>query len=317
MRSCSRLLAAAALAAATLAGASGGRITVAREATVPGDVIRLGEVATLEGDAARALAGVALGAAPTAGEARMLDGASVLAALRRAAGSLDGIVYTIPAAVRVRRATQEVPEAVVRQTLEAFLAETLGGGAGDAVVRSVELSGPIRIPAGPYRARVIPPAGTPLLGRVRLQVEFTADDRPVKTSWITADVGLYAPVVVARRPIARGEKLAADDLSLDRRDLSQTPRGVLTALDEAAGTTARAPLVPYAPIRREQVEAPAAVHRGDVVLLVAERGSLRITATGEAREDAGLGQQVRVLNRVSRKDVVGHVLDASTVAVEF
>src|SRR6185436_18636256 len=136
---------------------------------------------------------------------------------------------------------------------------------------------------------------------VRLQVEIAVNDRPVRTTWVVADVGLYAPVVVPRRPIGRGEVLAAEDLSLDRRDLSQSPRGVLGTLDEARGMIARAALVPGAPIRREQVETAAAVHRGDVVLLVAERGALRITAAGEAREDASLGQQVRVLNRVSRK----------------
>jgi flagella basal body P-ring formation protein FlgA len=305
------------LAAAASALAGGGRITVARDVVVPGDVVRLGDVAALEGEGGRALAQVPLGAAPLAGESRMLDGAGVLAALRREAATLDGLTYTIPAAVRVRRASQEVSEAAVRQSLEALLAETLGAAAGDAVVRSVELPGPTRIPAGPFRARVIVPPGVPLLGRVRLQVELSVEERPVKTVWATADIGLYAPVVIARRPVARGETLAADDLTLDRRDLSEMPRGVLTSLAEATGTIARAPIAALAPIRREQVEAPATVHRGDVVLLVAERGALRISAPGEARENAGVGQQVHVLNRTSRKDVTGHVLDASTVAVDF
>jgi flagella basal body P-ring formation protein FlgA len=75
--------------------------------------------------------------------------------------------------------------------------------------------------------------------------------------------------------------------------------------------------MPYTPIRREHLEAPAAVRRGDVVLLVAERDGLRITAPGEVRGDAGIGDQVHVTNRVSRKDVVGRVIDPSTVAVEF
>ena len=44
---------------------------------------------------------------------------------------------------------------------------------------------------------------------------------------------------------------------------------------------------------------------------------LRITAPGEAREDGTRGQQVHVLNRVSRKDLVGHVVDNTTVAVDF
>jgi flagella basal body P-ring formation protein FlgA len=297
--------------------AAGERVTVMREATVAGQTIRLGDVAALEGERAQALAALELGNAPQAGESRMLDGMAVLQALRREAGDLRSLTYSIPPTVRVRRAVQEVTEPAVRAIVEAFLAETLGPAAHDTVLRSVEVPGRIRLPAGAYVARVTPPAGAPLLGRVRLQLAFTVDDRPAKSVWVTADVGLFGPVVVARRPIARGETLAAGDLALDRRDLSQEPRGVLGGIEDAAGRMARTPLVPYVPLRREQLETPATVHRGDVVLLVAERGALRITSPGEVRDDAAVGEQVRVVNRASRKDLVGRVVDASTVAVDF
>src|SRR5207247_3439943 len=125
--------------------------------------------------------------------------------------------YTIPALVRVRRAAQDVSETAVRKVLEDFLAETLGTQAENAVLRTVELPGPIRIPEGAYRARVISPPGVPLLGRVRLQIEFMVDDRPAKSVWVTADIGLYGPVVVARRPIGRGERVGAADVTVAGR----------------------------------------------------------------------------------------------------
>ena len=287
------------------------------EATATGQVIRLGDIALLEGPATAALGDLTLGPAPGAGESRMLEGARVLDALRRAGADFAEITYTIPPVIRVRRASQEVSEAAVRQILEAFLGEALGAGAADAELKSVEVPGAIRIPAGAYTTRVVPPLDRPLLGRVRLGIEFAVEDRPVKSVWVTADIGLYGSVVVATRAVTRGETLAAADITTERRDLSQMGRGVLTDAAEAAGRMARAPLVPYTPVRRDQLDLPADVHRGDVVLLVAERGRLRITAPGEAREDGTRGQQVHVLNRVSRKDLVGHVVDGTTVAVDF
>ena len=177
----------------------------------------------------------------------------MLAALRREAGDLTGITYSIPPSIRVRRATQELGEAAVRTLVENFLAEALGAGASDAVLRAVELPGPVRIPAGAYTVRVIPPAGQPLLGRVRLQLEFTVDGRSVKSVWVVADVALYGSVVVATRPIARGEILAADDVSVDRRDLSELPRGIVSDPAEAVGHVARVPLTPDTSIRREHL----------------------------------------------------------------
>jgi flagella basal body P-ring formation protein FlgA len=318
MRSSSRLALFGLLAlAARAVCAEHGRISVAPDVTVSSPTIRLGDVATLDGDGVQALASVALGAAPSAGESRTLDGGAILQAIRREVGGLDGITYTIPAMVRVRRAAQEVSEAAVRGIVEAYLGEALGAGAVDAVLRSIELPGPIRIPAGRYRARVIAQPGVPLAGRVRLALEFAVDDRPVRTVWIVADVGVYGPVVMARRPVARGERLAADDLTVDRRDLSQLPPDVVTSVDGLDGVVARRPLAAWTVLRRAELAPPSAVHRGDVVLLVAERGALRITAPGEVREDAGLNQPVRVVNRLSRKELVGRVLDASTVGLDF
>ena len=310
------LLLLAFLSVTVVAEAAPGRVVVARDATVSGDAIRLGDIAMLEGEGARALEGVILGTAPAAGESRVLSGTAVLGALGRAT-DLREITYTIPSAVRVRRATQQVGQADVRQLVETYLADHLAGAPGDIVVRSVELSGPIQVPEGAYTARIIPPAGVPLLGRIRLQVEFVVGGRPVKTTWIGADVGLYGSVVVTRRPIARGETLTGDDVTIDRRDLSELPRDVLTDPAAVLGHVTRLALTPATVLRREQLSEPAVVHRGDVVLLVAERGGLRITAPGEVRDDAGVGQQVRVVNRASRRDVVGRVADGSTVMVEF
>src|SRR5262245_3740996 len=228
-------------AGAGLGLAAGGKIRVAPEVMVAGDTLRLADIASLEGEAAARFSGVGLGPAPAAGETRTLQGAAILAALERVEGGLGGVVYTIPVRVRVRRAAQEVGEDAVRDVVERFLRETLGPGAGDGVLRSISIAGPVLLPAGPYRARVIAPPGAPLLGRVRLQVEFSVEDRPVRTVWVTADIGLYAPVVVVRRPIARGETIAPADLSVERRDLSQLPRGIVSDLAEAAGRIARAP----------------------------------------------------------------------------
>src|SRR5262245_39432605 len=231
--------AAVALAVLCVQVAAADRIQVSRDATVSGTAIQLGDLAVLEGARAEALSSLHLGQAPVVGESRMLDGHAVLAALRREAGDLDGITYSIPTTIRVRRATQEIGEAAIRSLIEGFLVEALGPGAGDAVLRSVELPGPVRLPAGAYTARVVPQPGVPLLGRVRLEIAFTVDGRPMRSAFVVADIGLYGPVVVATRPIARGETLGPDDVTVDQRDLSEVPRGIVSDLAEATGHVAR------------------------------------------------------------------------------
>jgi flagella basal body P-ring formation protein FlgA len=316
MRSSSSWLLVGALALAAEVAGAAGRLTIAPEATVAGEEVRLRDVAALDGDA-EALAEVPLGPAPAAGEVRLFDGALVLGTLRRAGLDPRVVTYDIPAVFRVRRAAQEVSETAVRAAIEAFLAERLGPGATDTVLRTVEIPGPIRVPVGSFTTHVSAPAGAELLGRVRLALEFVMDDRPVRTAWVTADLARYGPVVLVRRSLARGEVITADDVEVDRRDLSQVPRDTFTAPADAVGLVVRTPLLPYAPLRREQVVMPATVRRGDAVLLVLDHGGLRITVPGEVRDDAVRGERVHVTNTTSNKELTGRVVDARTVAVDF
>lgn len=316
MRSSSSL-AALALVALLATAARADRLVVPPEATVTGEVVHLADVAVLDGPTASALGGVALGPAPLAGETRTFDGGAMLATLRR--GGLDpaAVTYTLPPVLHVRRAAQEISESALREILQGYLADTLGDGVADAAIRSVQMPGVVRIPSGAYHAQVSAPQGTELVGRVRLAIKFTVEDRPVKEVWVTADVARFGPVVVTKRALGRNEVLGDDDLQVDRRELSELPRETLTTLADAVGMRTRTAVLPYAVLTRDQVVAPPIVKRGDVVLLVVERGGLRITAPGEAREDAARGASVHVLNRTSRQEVVGRVQEPGTVVVNF
>jgi flagella basal body P-ring formation protein FlgA len=99
--------------------------------------------------------------------------------------------------------------------------------------------------------------------------------------------------------------------------VSGLPRGAVTRPEDAVGKEARVGIPVLAPLRHDQLRAPAMVRRGDVVTLLAESAGLRITTRGEVREDAPQNGQVRVWNAASHKEVVGRVVDAGTVAVGF
>jgi flagella basal body P-ring formation protein FlgA len=293
------------------------RIAVAPESVVDGASVRLGDVAALEGERSQKLAGLVLAPAPAPGESRSLAGSRVLAALQRELGALDAVRYTIPALVRVRRASQDVTDEMLRETVERFLVEQFADGVREARLRSLELPGVVRIPPGPFEARVAVPPGGAVVGRTRLQVELLQDGTVVRTVWVTADVALEGPVVVARRPIGRGETIAAADLTVERREIPANGGDLLGDPHEAEGRVARAALPPLAPLRREQLTAPILVRRGDVVLLVAERGGLRLTVPAEAQDEAAAGESVRVTNRATKKDVIARVVDQRTVRVDF
>jgi flagella basal body P-ring formation protein FlgA len=292
-----------------------GRISVLDEVAVDGDLVRLADIARLEGRAAEKLGDLVIGRAPDPGRVRVVPGAGILATLRRSGVDLARVRYVIPQAVRLRRPGQEIAIGTIRAIVDEYLGEAFSQGDRRVTLRRVDAPGPIRIPVGPYLTRIAPDGGAPAAGRTRLVVEILQHDHVVATVPVTAEVAVLEEVVVARRGIARGTVVGPDDLVRERRNVSSLPRGALTRLEDAVGMEANVPIAPLTPLSPEQLAPPAVVRRGDVVLLIAETAGLRITTTGEVRQDAARGEQVRVLNVSSQTEVVGRALDGKTVSV--
>ena len=57
------------------------------------------------------------------------------------------------------------------------------------------------------------------------------------------------------------------------------------------------------------------VHRGDEVELVARTNRLAVSALGQAMQDGGIGERIRVKNSDSGKILYGQILDAATIQV--
>jgi flagella basal body P-ring formation protein FlgA len=293
------------------------RISVAAEATVDGDIVRLGDVARLEGPSAVALAAVELGPAPAPGAARSFAGASILAVVRERVMDIDRVRYRIPALVRVRRRAQEVSAAALRAIVEDYMQRRAGSTGGDVVLRQVDVAAPVALAPGPFATQVTPVQTNPAAGTTRLLVEFLQDQRVTGSATVTAHVAVFETAWIARRAIPAGVVIGPEDVVAERRDASALPRGAITRAGDAVGKEARVAIPTLAPLRHDQLRAPAVVRRGDVVTLLAESAGLRVTTRGEVREDAPQGAQVRVWNVASGKEVVGRVMDARTVAVAF
>jgi flagella basal body P-ring formation protein FlgA len=313
------LLAGVLFLAGAMPGAAGppeGRVVVRAAASVDGEAIRLGDIASLAGTAAE-LARLDIQPAPKPGTTLSVAGAAILERLRAHGVDLGRMRYVIPPLVRVRRRAQEVPAAAIRALVEEHVGRQLDALGGRALLRSVEVPGPVQLAPGPYGTRVEAGRRGPPTGRARVTVDFVQNDAVVETVTATAHVEVFEEVYVARRAIPRGTILGPDDLLAERRAAAALPRGAVLRAADAIGMEAKVPISALTPLRHDQLGAPVLVRRGDIVTLVAESGPLRITTKGEVREDGPREGQVRVWNLGSRREVVGRVVDGKTVVVSF
>jgi flagella basal body P-ring formation protein FlgA len=133
----------------------------------------------------------------------------------------------------------------------------------------------------------------------------------------SAFVKAFDRVVLTRRAFKKGHVLQKEDLYTILMNVAHLPRGAIQELDLAVGkslirsTTANMPVADY------MISDSVSVKKGRRVTLVAESPGFSITASGELKETAEIGNTVRAVNLGSRKIVVGILEDEDTVRVTF
>lgn len=293
--------------------ADGGRITVGRAATVVDDAIMLADVATLEGEAV-AFGEVVLGPAPAPGASRGLDGRTILRRLRDAGFDGARMRYVIPPSVRVARAAQEISPEEIKRAVEDAGPTLLRPGER---IRSLELSQPARVPLGDYDLQVAPPRPAMRGAHRRFDVEVVVDGLVVTTVAVQARIDATGPIVIAKRPIARGAIVEAGDLTVEERDLGAVSANIVSTIEQAVGMQARVPLTAGTALTFRALETPLLVRRGDLVTVIVETLGMRLSVPGEVQEHGAAGESVRVVNRKSQQELSGRVVDRGVVLVHY
>jgi flagella basal body P-ring formation protein FlgA len=122
--------------------------------------------------------------------------------------------------------------------------------------------------------------------------------------FVPVSVKVFAETVVTARPIARGQVLAAADLSQREQDLTKWPTGPIVDPEQAIGRVAVVPLAAGTALHADMLRAPYAVTEGQRVRVVFQGEGFRATSAGRSLGNAALGEPVLV-RTASGKVVTG------------
>jgi len=178
----------------------------------------------------------------------------------------------------------------------------------DVEVRNLALSADP--PAGGPR-RIVVERGLP--GRTVFAMEYGAG----VTVKATADVAAFEEVVTSARPLSKQRPLKEGDVCLARMEVEKVPAGAVTDLQAVVGKMLTRPIGANLPIVDRYLAGSPLVKRGGKVTLLVETGGIRITTTGEIRDNAYVHTSVRAINLASRKTVTGILIDENTVRVDY
>jgi flagella basal body P-ring formation protein FlgA len=311
-------------------------------AVEPGQPIRLGDVATLEGDDALALAATTVVedvAKESAGRAwvqltfadvrRVLDECGARMSNLTLSGS--GCTVRIAGAPKEQseesklRAPSPRAESVELEgppTIRRHAARTLAAfmnvdpadlrmlfDAADAEFLDQPRTGAARI--------VVQPQSTANSGRAVLACRILDGDRIIDSRTIRVDSEVRRRVVVVQDMVKRKDEVPGASLAEQEMWLPATSGRPIGSIEEAAGSIARTRLEPGTVLRAEHLETPIVVKRNELVSVHAVRAGFEVQTRARARADARRGDLIAFRLEGSKKEFTARVEGPGVAVIDM
>jgi flagella basal body P-ring formation protein FlgA len=323
----------AALAGMMLAAERGAaaELTVRSQCSPAGAIVTLGDVADIasaDSRQASTLAAIELFPAPAAAEEKIVRVREIqdLLLLRgvnlaehQFSGSSEVVVQAAAPQPRIA-APRPISSSEVRRT-KRRLCETLvkylnerSASQQDWAVEFELTEVNARLFADPVTPIQVAGGRAPWIGLQRFEFAVSGREGPGRAT-IDATVRIIAPVVVAVHPMARGDVVHECDVVLQRAPAADKLPGSLHSLDQAIGHELVRVVGANTAVTTDALRQPLAVHRGEVVTVVARAGGVRIRTNARAREEGSVGELVSVESLLNRSTYYARVSGTREVEV--
>jgi flagella basal body P-ring formation protein FlgA len=133
--------------------------------------------------------------------------------------------------------------------------------------------------------------------------------------YIGSTIRLEKPVYVLRHSLNRKDLIGKNDLTTAIFDVYALRASYSTNSADIIGKQLKRPLKAGQVIYSYHLQAPEIIKKGDLVSIVAKRGSLSVVVSGIALNNASIGERLRVENQHSSRIIDTKVTGPGTVEV--
>lgn len=133
--------------------------------------------------------------------------------------------------------------------------------------------------------------------------------------FVTGQVQVLKPVVMAAAPILKGSQIRASMLQIREQDIAGVTGDYFHRQQDVTGRIARIGISADTLITPRMLTLANAVNRGDPVIIEARRGAVVIRTEGTAQEDGRIGDMIDVTNNRTKTVIRGRVSASGRVQV--
>jgi flagella basal body P-ring formation protein FlgA len=300
-----------------LAAAAQISVNFQAKASITAAKIVLADIAVIQpaGDEADKIGQLPVTAAPAPGTAKELTTVTVITSLRNRPEVAD-VDWQGSETIVVQRKGNRVTQEQLQKIIADYLQENVAKlPKADIRFSAVKVPEALILPMGELKWRVTP-SNPDIMGSSSFSIFFTVDGKPAGNCLVRGKLEAMADVATAIVTLHKGDLITADKISMERRSLDRLDNPILNK-EQLIGKQMERTLTVGKPIEQKDIAAPAVIKDGEMVKMIARKGSLQISTSGIAKTDGRLGETIQVKNIGSSKLVHCRVDGPGIVSVEF
>ena len=198
--------------------------------------------------------------------------------------------------------------ASILQSVEQFLQTQTVGLPGQVKIRVGKLDSRLNLATCDALEPFLP-TGSRIWGKTTVGVRCASPTN--WTIYLQADISVIGNYLISAAPLAQGQLISDDQISIASGDLTKLPNGILTDKNQAIGKTVVMSIPAGTPLRMDALRTQAAIKQGQSVKLVSTGNGFQVTADGQALTTANAGQTVQI--RIANGQVISGIAKADGV----
>lgn len=283
--------------------------------------VLLGDIASItnaDDNTLKALSSIELEKSPLAGKSNLLKKEILLAKLDNKGFNSSEINLISPETISIERASKNLDIEILKERIKEEVIAQLPYDPERIIVSNFRLPENILIPNNSninYEINIR--SKRKLTGITQFNVSIKDNDKEIKNLIGTVEVDVKIDIIKANTSITRNQLITENMLEVSEARLSQLGRGYVENTEDVIGNIAKRNIERGNIITANMLAKEMLIQRNSTVMIIAERGTMRVTAMGKALQNGSKGEIISIVNVTSNKTVFAEVIDKNTVKVYF
>jgi flagella basal body P-ring formation protein FlgA len=296
------------------------RIWIKEKARVTDDTVTLGDIASFtpeQDERVPALRERRVAAAPAPGRDLVMNSRFLIYRLSSLLGGDPQVRVKVPESLVVQRPGQVISAKKMTDIFRQYIFSHSPRDRKKMEIERMHVPGSLTLPCGRLSWEIQDRGEEDFAGDISRVISFSVDGRIYRKVPVSCRILVSRKVIKTVRKIARGQVIGPQDLVEVTEQSIRSDRNDVIHLNQITGRRAARSLQAGQTVTRGMVEIPPTVRKGDRVIIKAESSSVVVSALGKVMEDGRSGEQVRVINVSSGKQIFATVLGPGQVRVSF